>query len=79
MTAPGDAAREIARAIEEDYSQFRAIAPIYDGSALIYMPGDKVPATNVKAHGYDEQGLVAKSTTKAAAAVVETPSGETKK
>lgn len=75
MTAPGDQARAIAKAIEDDYSQYRAVADIHsqDGAALYYKSGDPVPASNVKIHKYDELGLVAKEGTKAAAAVAPSP------
>jgi hypothetical protein len=55
------------RAIEEDRSQYVAVAPIYYDGALAYRVGDPVPATNVKAHDYEANGLVKKSSTKAAA------------
>lgn len=71
-------AQHIAKAIEDDYSQYVATAPIYGGTALYYREGDPVPASNVKAHKYDELGLVAKQGTKAAAAVVPTPADNQK-
>jgi hypothetical protein len=55
------------KALDEDWSQFTAIAPIYYDGALAYRVGDAVPATNVKLHNYEAMGLVKKSSTKAAA------------
>lgn len=71
--AVGDATRQLRKAIDDDYSQYVAVAPITDetGNARFYNVGDKVPATNVRLHRYDELGLVAKTSTKAAAAAVE--------
>jgi len=43
-----------------------ALAPIDHGGARAYNPGDFVPADNVKEHGYDKAGLVAKRGSKAA-------------
>jgi hypothetical protein len=56
---------------EAEYGEFVALTQIlYDG-ALAYNPGDPVPKTNVDAHGYLEQGVVARRTTKAAKAATE--------
>lgn len=72
MTEPDyTAGREHARALEKEYGQYVATTSIYHDGALAYRPGDPVPATNVKAHGYDGDGLVVKSTTKAAAKAAE--------
>lgn len=49
-------ARRVSR--YEDYSQFVAVDQIYYDGALAYNPGDPVPASNVKRHGYVEAGLV---------------------
>ena len=72
MTAPdplaeGRALRE-AQAVE--YGSYVATEAIYYAGALAYNIGDAVPASNVKAHGYDSLGVVAKTTTKAAAAAI---------
>lgn len=47
-------------------TDFVATKTIRHGWATAYQPGDPVPEENVKAHGYDKQGLVAKAGTKAA-------------
>jgi hypothetical protein len=80
VTAPGETTRALAKEIEDDYSQYRAVAPIRsEDGALYYNVGDRVPASNVKLHGYDERGLVAKTSTKAAAVAAEAAPGEIKK
>lgn len=43
-----------------EYGQWVAVQPIRHGSALAYLPGDPVPASNVARHKYDEVGLVEK-------------------
>lgn len=55
------------RTVEEDYSQYVAVVPIYFDGVLAYRIGDEVPATNVKRHDYETNGLVKKASTKAAA------------
>ena len=70
--ADGRALRE-AQAVE--YGAWVAIEQIYVGGALAYNPGDAVPTSNVKAHGYDKLNVVAKSTSKAAAAATPTVEG----
>lgn len=76
MTQPvGDAAaRQLRAEQEKEYGQYVAKDDIYVGTALAYRAGDPVPASNVEAHGYDKNGLVAKTGTKAAAAVTGTSS-----
>lgn len=54
-----------------EWGTYVAIAPIYVDGVLARQVGEPVPASNVERHGYLEQGLVAKSTTKAAKAVTE--------
>lgn len=49
-------ARRAAR--DAEYAQYVAVQRIYHGGALAYTPGRPVPASNVKRHGYDKQGLV---------------------
>lgn len=44
----------------KEYGQYVAAAPIYVGNALAYAEGHPVPASNVKLHGYDKNGLVKK-------------------
>jgi hypothetical protein len=56
-------------AVAEEWGQFVAIAPIYFDGVLAVAPGAPVPASNVKRYSYLEQGLVAKTNTKAAKAV----------
>jgi hypothetical protein len=67
MTAPRTWTDHV-RAIEDEYSQYVAVRPIYHDGGLAYQVGDPVPAANVKAHHYDDSGLVKKAGTKAAAA-----------
>jgi hypothetical protein len=67
MTAPVSWSAH-AKAIEDEYSQYVATRDIYHDGGLAYRTGDPVPASNVKAHSYDENGLVSKAGTKAAAA-----------
>jgi hypothetical protein len=71
MTAPTRWTDHL-RAIENEYSQYVAVRDIYHDGGLAYRVGDPVPASNVKAHSYDENGLVAKPGTKAAAAATDT-------
>ena len=44
----------------KEYGQYVANQQIYVGSALAYDVGHPVPASNVKLHGYDKNGLVDK-------------------
>lgn len=59
------------QALADDYGQYVAKQPIYHDGALAYDTGHPVPASNVKLHGYDKNGLVAKRGTKAADAATE--------
>lgn len=49
-----------ARAAEElgEYNTFRAVAEIYVDGLVAYRVGHAVPVSNVRAHGYDRDGLV---------------------
>lgn len=67
--APDAAARDLIAAQSKEYGTYVATQDIYVGVALAYRAGDPVPVSNVEAHGYDKNGLVAKSGTKAAAEV----------
>jgi hypothetical protein len=57
---------EFRKALQDEYGTFVAISPIDHDGARAYNPGDPVPVSNVTEYKYDEQGLVAKRTTKAA-------------
>lgn len=57
-------------ALAAEYGQYVAIAPITFNGAAAFYPGDTVPVSNVQRHKYDEQGLVAKVSTKAAQDVI---------
>lgn len=71
QVTPGPRTAEEQRAaIEKEYG-FVATAAITHDGALAYNVGDLVPAANVKRWNYDGLGLVARRTTKAAAAVLE--------
>lgn len=78
MTAP-TRWTDHAKAIEDEYSQYVATRDIYHDGGLAYRAGDPVPASNVKAHNYAENGLVAKPGTKAAAAATGVDAGTEKK
>lgn len=49
----------------EEYSQYVAAGPIYVGNALAYNEGDPIPASNVKALGYEKHGLAVRRGSKA--------------
>jgi hypothetical protein len=51
---------DLRQAQQDEYSQYVATSDIYWGNALAYRPGDPVPASNVKVHGYDKDKLVQK-------------------
>lgn len=55
----------------DDWSQYVAVVDIPYGNVLAYAAGDPVPATNVKRWLYDQQGLVAKRSTKAGQAALD--------
>ncbi|MDR7278934.1 hypothetical protein [Catenuloplanes atrovinosus] len=65
--APDAAAREHLAEQAKEYGTYVATTDIYVGMALAYREGDPVPVSNVEAHGYEKNGLVAKTGTKAAA------------
>lgn len=46
---------------EEEWGQYVAAQTITYGGAIAYLPGDPVPASNVKRHGYEKDGLVHKT------------------
>lgn len=54
----------------DEYNEWVAILPIYAGTALAYNVGHPVPKSNVKLHGYDADGLVARRTSKAGRAAL---------
>lgn len=60
------------KALQEEYGQYVAIAPIDHDGARAYNPGDPVPVANVQKYGYDKDDLVAKRTTQAAKKVTGT-------
>ena len=71
MTTPDLPEAEAFRAAQaKEYGQFVATEQIFYAGALAFNVGDAVPISNVAAHGYDTLGVVAKITTKAAAAAV---------
>lgn len=57
-------------AVQKEWSQYVALAPIYVKGARAFNAGDPVPASHVK-NGVVRSDEVAKSSTKAAAAVTE--------
>ena len=70
--ALGDPSAALARRTEQEaeYGTWVAVAAIDHGVVRAYNIGDPVPASNVVAHGYDTDGLVAKRGTKAANAAL---------
>lgn len=54
----------------DEYGTFVAVAPIFHRGARAYNKGDAVPVSNVTAHKYDAEGLVAKVTSKAGQDVI---------
>lgn len=71
-TVPDAAARDFIATQTKEYSTYIATQDIYVGVALAYKTGDPVPVSNVEAHGYDKNGMVAKAGTKAAEQVTGT-------
>lgn len=61
-----DTVEDFRKALQEEYGTYVAIEPIDHDGARAYNVGDPVPVSNVQQHKYDEAGLVAKRTTKAA-------------
>lgn len=66
---------EYEAAVAEEWGQFVAAAPIYFDGVLAYQAEAPVPASNVKAYGYEKQGLVKRTNTKAAAKAAVTGEG----
>lgn len=69
-------AEEHRRAIEDEYGEFVAVAAITHDGARAYNIGDVVPKANVERWGYLDAGLVARQSTKAAAAAGSVATGE---
>jgi hypothetical protein len=61
------ATEDYRKTLRDEYGEFVALQQIYFDGALAYNVGDPVPKSNVEAHGYLDDGLVARTTTKAAA------------
>jgi hypothetical protein len=55
-----ESVEQFAKAQEAEYGTWRAKAVIYHDGARAYNPGDPVPVSNVKDHGYDKADLVEK-------------------
>lgn len=51
---------------DKEWGAFVATSPIFYNGARAFNPGQPVPASHVKLYGYDKDGLVAKTGTKAA-------------
>lgn len=69
--APDAAARALLEAQAQEYGTYVAAQDIYVGTALAYAKGHPVPVSNVEQHGYAANGLVAKTSTKAGATVLD--------
>lgn len=59
------------QALLDDWSQYVALADIPYGNVFAYRAGDAVPASNVRRWKYDEQGFVAKRTSREGKAALE--------
>lgn len=70
MTQPAapDEVQQLLAEQSKEYGQYVAVEPINIGNARAFNPGDPVPASHV-ARGVVPESAVAKSNTKAAAAV----------
>ena len=55
---------------QKEYGAYVALSPISYNGSLAYLAGDPVPASNVEAHGYLTDGLVAKQESKQAQELV---------
>ena len=64
-----DTVDDLAKAQEAEYGTWVALQPIEHNGVRAYQTGDPVPVSNVAIYGYDKDGLVAKTSTKAAQAV----------
>jgi hypothetical protein len=51
---------ELRKEIDAEWGVWTAVAPIFVDGVRAFNPGDQVPVANVKAHGYDKDGLVKK-------------------
>ncbi len=63
-------AEELEAAQRKEYGQYVAVQTISHHGVRAYNVGDPVPASNVAKHGYDDDGLVAKTSTKAGKAAL---------
>lgn len=63
-------ADQVRKAQQDEYGTFVALEPIDHNGARAYNTGDPVPASNVELHGYLEAGQVARRSTKAAQAIL---------
>lgn len=70
-----DTAEEFRKLQAVEYGTYVAVQSIDVGIVRAFNVGDPVPVSHVKAYGYDAQGLVAKTTTKAAAEAKDTAAG----
>lgn len=69
-------AQALQKAREKEWGTYVAVAPIlYDG-VLAANPGDPVPVSVVEAHGYADDNLVAKVTTKTGQAAIAAVTGQ---
>jgi hypothetical protein len=67
--AERDTLEEYRKEQAAEYGEFVAVEQIFYDGALAFNPGDAVPKSNVERHGYLDDQLVARRTTKAAQAV----------
>lgn len=66
---PDPTLADLKAAQEREYGTFVALVAIDHDGVRAYNAGDPVPVSNVEQYGYLDDGLVAKTTTKAAKAV----------
>jgi hypothetical protein len=52
--------QELREEIDKEWGAWKAATPIFVDGVRAFNPGDHVPVANVKAHGYDKDGLVEK-------------------
>lgn len=64
-------ARALQKAREEEWGTYVAADDLLHDGVLAYRKGDPVPKTNAETHGYVDDGLVVKATTKAGQALKE--------
>lgn len=67
--SPEDVAK-LAAEQEKEYGTYVAVQPISFNGVPAYNVGESVPVSNVQKYKYDEQGVVAKITSKSAQDVV---------